>query len=288
MIHRIVITASLVFALAGCTPSSSLLIRMGHPVLEDISNGLMQETDPELAREAMAANLKILDGLLIGAPESREGLVMAARGYSGYSMLFLDPEYPERARELYLRAKSYGLKALAKNAPDIASSSGSFEVFENAYETLKKEDLAAAYWTAMAWAGWINLSRTDPGAMAEFPRARLLMEFVEKRDHGYFFAGPCWFLGVYYSTLPRIVGGDPQLSREYFEKAIDLTGGHFLWGKLLYAQTYAVQTLDRSLFESLLKEVIAGDQLESPDARLLNRVAAIRARHLLNMADELF
>jgi len=183
---------------------------------------------------------------------------------------------------------NYGLRVLAERDPVFGQRESRFKDFENAIGSVHNEDIEVVYWAAVAWAGWINLSRTDPMALAEFPRVRLLMDWVSQRDETYFFCGPNWFYGVYYSTLPPIVGGDAKKSKEYFEKAIDATDGKFLWGKLYYAQTYAVQTLDRVLFEQILNEIIQAAANELPDANLLNEVARVRAKSLLGKAGELF
>ena len=39
-------------------------------------------------------------------------------GFTGYAMLFVEEEDPERASRLYLRARRYGLKAIGMENPD--------------------------------------------------------------------------------------------------------------------------------------------------------------------------
>jgi len=214
-------------------------------------------------------------------------LTTACQGYCGYAMLFIEPSDLDRAGEFYLRAREYGFSALGGYWVE-SGAGGSYREFEERLSELKPSDKAAIYWTATAWAGWINLNRNDPLASAQFPRARKLMEWVEQRDSNYFHAGPRWFLGVYYATLPPILGGRPDLAERYFIQADSLSHGKFLWGKMLWAKTLAVQQLDRELFTRLLIEVLNGATNEPDDLRLLNRAAAREARRLLDLSEELF
>jgi len=256
--------------------------------MEGAIDALMAEPDIELARTGLESELKLLEGFLTLKPEDRELLVLAAQGFAGYALMFLQDEEPERAREFYQRARGYGLRALARRDGRFIRSDLMFVEFNALVSKLKSADLPAAYWTAVAWGGRIGLERSSPRALAEFPRATVLMQWVLDRDPNFYYSGPLWFFGSYYSSLPPLMGGDSERARDYFERAIEVDGDRFLYGKVLYAEKYAVQTLDRELFESLLMEVIdmAGD---SPaELRLMNNIAARKAEALRARADELF
>lgn len=274
--------------ITGCSVGKSLIVRSVQPFFTDAMASIMTETDPEIARPAMATELKLLEGMILSSPNDRKLLTMAAQGFAGYAMLFYDQSDPEKAKVLYSRGLQYGRRALSNRDEVFIQPESRFEDFEKAIGSLRDEDIGTVYWTAIAWGGWINVSRTNPMALAEFPRVRLLMDWVAERNERYFFSGTNWFYGVYYSTLPPIVGGDTERSKLYFDKAIGQTEGRFLWGKLYYAQTYAVQTLNRPFFEKLLNEILDTETGELPEANLLNEVAKARAIELLKQADELF
>lgn len=289
MKYRSIVLILLISTLfSGCGAGRTLILTGARPTFHDLMTSVMQETDVDIARSAMAADLKIVEGLLLQSPNDRFLLTLAAQGFAGYAMLFYEPNEPEKAKSLYRRSMDYGIRAICIRAPQFQNRSGRYQDFEKAVEKLTSDDVAAVYWTAYAWSSWINLSRTDPIAFAEFPRVRLLMDWVRWQDENYFFSGVNWFDGVYYSTLPPILGGDPEKSREYFERAMESTQGSFLLGKLYYAQTYAVQTMNRELFEKLLTEIIDDRSVGNADANLANAVAKIRAKHLLEQIDELF
>jgi len=271
---------------SGCAAGNRLTIQFAKPLISGSIEALYEETDPAFAEIAMASHLKLLEGMLKSSPNDRRLLTTACQGFAGYAMLFVEPSDPERAREFYLRAREYGLRALGSKWTN--GGPAGYQDFERSIGGLKKGNIPAAYWTAVAWGGWVNLSRSDPLASAQFPRVKKLMEWVQSQDSTYFHGGPLWFFGVYYSTLPPILGGNSALSNEYFKNAEVVTGGKFLWGKVLYAKTFAVQQLDRDLFNRLLTEAESEVRDEPPDLRLLNRIAGVEARKLLLQADELF
>jgi hypothetical protein len=96
------------------------------------------------------------------------------------------------------------------------------------------------------------------------------------------------FLGTIEGSTPKSLGGNPDKSKEYFEKCLALNGGKFLMTQLYYARTYAVSTQDQPLFESLLKQIEDASIDDAPEIRLANVIAKQKARKLLNRENELF
>jgi len=278
----------LTLLLCGCGIRAGLTIWATQPVIEGAMASLLSETDPDLAREGLESQLKLLEGLLNVRPDDLRLLELAVRGFTGYAMMFLEPEDTLRARMMYRRAVDYGMRALSRRDARFARDDLTWAEFEPGIRHLKSRDIAIVYWTANALAGLVNLGRTSPQALADAPRAVALMQWVYEKDCHYYFSGPLWFFGTYYATLPPLAGGNLELARSYFTRAIEAHGDRFLWGKLLFAQYYAVQALDRALFTELLGEIATGATDEPPELRLINRVAARRAIELLSKTDEIF
>jgi len=274
--------------LTGCGVMNKLVVRASRPLIFGTIQALLAETDLELARTALEANLKLLDGMIISAPDDSELLVLAAQGWTGYAMLFVETVQPLRATEFYRRGCDYGLRALAIKGKVIERENISFSEFERSEKSLRKSDIPAVYWATAAWTGWINLNRRQPSAIAQFPRVKVLMDWLYIQDAGFYYSGPCWLLGSYYASLPPILGGNLDIARRLFEQADSADGAHFLWGRVLYAKFYAVCAQDRQLFEMLLNEVIVGSKEEQAELRLVNRVAVHQAKWLLSQIDELF
>ncbi len=278
----------LMFALSGCAFRSHVAVWASKPLIYNAIDAIMSETDISIAKTAMESNLKLLEGVIRMNPDDSDLLVQAARGYTGYAMMFLEDEEPQRATVIYDRAFQYGLRALSLHYEILNDETISFKDFSNAVDRLKKKDIDAAYWTATAWASKINLSKSSAQSIVELPRALLLMEWVAEQDENYFYSAPLWFLGVYYSSTPPLFGGNSETGNKYFQQALDRDGEFFLYGKLMYAKSYAVQTFDRELYEETLKEIISSQTREPAELRLLNAVAKQKAEVLLQQVDEVF
>jgi hypothetical protein len=86
---------------------------------------------------------------------------------------------------------------------------------------------------------------------------------------------------------PPALGGQPEKGREYFERAIEISGGNDLSAKLEYARSYARPLYKRELHDRLLNEVLAADA-EVPGYTLTNVLAQRDAVELLSSADDYF
>jgi hypothetical protein len=124
--------------------------------------------------------------------------------------------------------------------------------------------------------------------MADLPKVLAMMEFVRDKDPGYYHGGAYLMLGSIEGSMPRVLGGKPEKSKEYFERALALNGGKFLLTYVYYAKTYAVQEQDQELFESLLKKVEEASLETFPEARLPNAIAKKKAKLLHDHINELF
>jgi hypothetical protein len=295
MINKIIRTSIIALLLAvslnlftGCSFRERIVIWAAKPVIEGAIQSLLSETDIELARTGLESELKLLEGMIVTRPHDSELLVLATQGFTGYAMMFVEDVDQNRARLLYERGKNYGLRALALSIPEFTDEGLKLDEFNLLIEKLKDCDIPAVYWTAAAWASRINLEKTSPKAMMESPRAVNLMQWVLETEPHFYYSAPLWFFGTYYATLPPMMGGSPKKSNEYFQSALKTDGDRFLWGRLLYAKTYAVQVLDRELFEEQLKFILKSAENEPNDLRLLNRIAALKAEELLARSGELF
>ncbi|HEX2678925.1 MAG TPA: TRAP transporter TatT component family protein, partial [Polyangiales bacterium] len=121
----------------------------------------------------------------------------------------------------------------------------------------------------------------------DMPVIKVIAQHIAHLDEGYEDAGALVFLGGLAGSYPRQFGGEPELAKKYFDRALELTQRHDHIVLVNYAIFYCVNAPDRALFEKLLHEVVeAGDQ--GAPYRLANKVAKRRALRLLARTDELF
>jgi tetratricopeptide (TPR) repeat protein len=283
---RLLLFIPAVILFEGCIQTIAL-----HSMGGILDNGLAsfnEESDLQLAHEALGSNLKLIEAMIKSDPENEQFLTFAAQGYNAYALAFCEDDSVERARVFYLRAKDYGMRVLMKNKKFNEALDSDITAFREAVKTFGKDDVPAIFWTAFSWGSYVNITRTDVAGLADLSKVQALIEFVAEKDPAFYHGGAYLFLGVIEGTTPRSLGGNPDKAKEYFEKCLAINGGKFLMTQLYYARTYAIATQDQPLFESLLKKVEEASPDILPEARLANIIAKKKARKLLARSNELF
>jgi hypothetical protein len=277
--------AALLFS-SGCIRTIAVSTVGG--IVDEGFDAFTSEDDLAFAEQALPGNLKLLDVLIKNSPDDIRLLRLASEGYASYALAFLEGKDDARARAFYLRARDYGQRILRQDARMARALDGSIDGLRAELARRDIDDVPGVFWTAFGWGGYIQLSLTDPSALADLPRAEAMMDFVARTDSAYYYAGAHLFLGTLYGSRPRMLGGDPAISRAHFEAALRINGGTFLLTYLYYARSYAVQTQNEALFEELLLKVRTTPLDVLPAFRLGNAVAKQKAEFLLARKADLF
>ena len=124
--------------------------------------------------------------------------------------------------------------------------------------------------------------------MAELPRVVAMMKRVLVLDEAFYYGGAHSFMGILEASKPRMAGGDLNLARDHFLKAIDLGDRKFLMTQVYYANYYAKKAFDRELYLSTLEEVLNTPADIVPELTLLNSVAHTKAQKMIAEADDYF
>ena len=289
--HTQIIGMSLL--LAACVLASGcVLVRKGaarviSPMATQLSEGLMHQSDVDLVKEGAPAFLLILDALAEAHPDNPAVLLAAADAQMAYATGFVDKEQKARAKGMYLKAKTYGLRALARNKRFDRALEGTQEEFVQSLRGFKKKEAGALFTTASAWVMWIIASSDSPSALGGMPKVLAMMDRVQELDPGIRNGGADLFYGIYYTVLPLGGGRDLEKAREYFDRSIRIAGPDYLLAQVTFAEFYARYAFDQELFESTLKRVVEA----TPSVlafTLMNAVAQKRAQALLNQVNELF
>ena len=289
--HTQIIGMSLL--LAACVLASGcVLVRKGaarviSPMATQLSEGLMHQSDVDLVKEGAPAFLLILDALAEAHPDNPAVLLAAADAQLAYATGFVDKEQKARAKGMYLKAKTYGLRALARNKRFDRALEGTQEEFVQSLRGFKKKEAGALFTTASAWVMWIIASSDSPSALGGMPKVLAMMDRVQELDPGIRNGGADLFYGIYYTVLPLGGGRDLEKAREYFDRSIRIAGPDYLLAQVTFAEFYARYAFDQELFESTLKRVVEATP-SVPAFTLMNAVAQKRAQALLNQVNELF
>ena len=268
--------------LAGC---ASLIGKVTSGLAADLSDAILNSDDPAVIRDGAPAYLIMLDAL--GQDGGNADLLRASASLnSAYATAFVDDE--ERRRNFTGKALRLAQSAACMDVRWLCDARTlPFDEFEQRVATLGAQDVPAAYALATAWATWIQARSSDWNAVADLARVKPLMVRIVELDERYDHAGPHLYMGVFETLLPPGLGGKPELGRQHFERALQLTDGRHLLAKVYFAESYARLVYNRELHDRLLGEVLAADA-RVDGLTLMNSLAKEQARTLLETADDYF
>jgi len=261
---------------SGCSPLN----------LAKLTANLNRQTDLDLVCEGAPAYLLLLDSLLAADPDNPTLLLGGVQAYTSYAGAVGECGRPERAAAMGVKARNYGLALLHTKigiTPEM-----SFPELETALAKTAKGDIGPLFWGGYGWALWVSQQDGSPTALADLPKIELVMRRVAALDGAYSHGGAHLFLGIYNGARPALYGGNPELARQHFEKALTLNNRTFLPVKVAYAEYYAKPLFDRDLYQKLLEEALAFDPTKAPELTLSNLAAQRQARRLLGKIDEAF
>ena len=273
--------------LSACSVGQ-MVVRGSQTILDSGVDSMNRETDLELARAAMPANLKLIEGMLLEDPQNEELLLYAAQGFYGYSYGFIELEDNERAQQLYRRCYDYAHRALHLAGLGLNPETTAIAELESATAELGKGAVPALFWSASCLAKWIDLDRDDISSVANLASAAILMQRVLELDDRFYYGGPHLFFGVYYGSRAPMFGGDFLLSEEHFQRADQINQYKLLMVDLLRAEYLYRQQLNRTAFHDTLLYIVEAPEGLYPEMALVNAITRQRAGYLLELEDEWF
>ena len=85
------------------------------------------------------------------------------------------------------------------------------------YAKAKKKDVPPLFWGSVSWLGWIQQQNGSPDSIAAINIIKKVMERIIELDPTYQGAGAHLFMGTYLSSIPAMLGGNPEKAKEHFE-----------------------------------------------------------------------
>ena len=291
---------ALVSSSTGCSIKKIAISKLGDSLASQSTSSFASDEDPELVGDALPFALKLMEGLLDQVPNHRGLLFATSSGFTQYSYVWVQQPADEieqvdverakimrlRARNLYLRARDYGIRGLEVKHRGFGAALRRDP--KSAVLVARKIDVPLLYWTAASWGAAISVSKDDPDLVADQLIVEALIDRSLQLDPGFDNGAIHNFLITYESARQGAKGDFTVRSREHFNVAIELTGGQLASPYVSMAEAVSVSKQDRTEFESLLKRALAIDTNVRPEWRLNNKVMQRRARWLLSQEDDLF
>jgi predicted anti-sigma-YlaC factor YlaD len=292
--------AIVTFASTGCSVKKFAISKLANSLASQSTSSFATDDDPELIGDALPFALKLMEGLLDQVPQHRGLLFATSSGFTQYSYVWVQQPADEveqkdvaqakqmrlRARNLYLRARDYGIRGLEVKHQGFGAQLRRDP--KSAVLVARKKDVPLLYWTAVSWGAAISVSKDDADLVADQPIVEALVDRSLQLDPDFDQGAIHGFLITYESARQGAKGDFAVRSREHFDRQVALTAGNLASPFVALAETVSVSKQDRSEFESLLKRALAIDPNPKPAWRLNNIVMQRRARWLLSREDDLF
>jgi predicted anti-sigma-YlaC factor YlaD len=296
---RFSLSLILAFALTGCSVRKFAVNKLGDS-LASSGTAFSSDNDPDFAGQAIPFSLKLIESLLAETPQHRGLLFAAASGFTQYSYVYVQQpsevmestdveksaELRARARNLYLRARDYGLRGLETKHRGFTALLN--ENPKSAVRVARAADVPLLYWTAVSWGAAIALSKDHPEIIAQQPQVESLIDRAYELDPGYEHGVIEQYLISYESARQGVKGDFALRCKEHFDRAVQLSAGQLASPFVAYAESVSIQKQNRAEFDSLLKKALEVDPDARPEWRLSNLIMQRRARWLLSREDELF
>jgi predicted anti-sigma-YlaC factor YlaD len=268
--------------------------------LADPGDTFSADNDPELIRDAVPFSLKFMESILSATPHHTGLLTALCKGFTEYGYAFVqadgeyvaESDYPKsrelklRAKNLYVRARDYGLRGLDSRYGHFSDLI--YKDPKAAVAKVGKQDIDLLYWTGVSWLAAISTGKDDPDLVSDVPQAEALIYRAYELEPDYDDGSLHDFLITYEGSRPVLMGGSLKKAKEHFEASLKLNNGLSASTYVNYAEAVDEAEQNREEFEEMLHKALDIDVDKKPSWRLVNLIMQKRARWLLTRVDALF
>jgi TRAP transporter T-component len=309
---RLAFVAVLLLSVPACD-LGQITVGTTAKVLVRAQPALSQESDYQLAHDAIPGTLKTIEGFWVVDPENEILLGLLTEGYCQYGTAFIEDDWEiakfakkideveyhnARATHIFTRCLNYALKQLGDRwQTDLF---GPPETATRLAQETNPNQRDQLMWAALALGSIINHNLSRVEMLSYQPTVIAMLNRVIEIDKANpptrpeYAALPHIAFGMLYSATSVATGGKPAEARAEFEAALKATAdknhpdGRLLLARTLMAYRLGLVNNDRKFFHAQLKQVLDTPPSVWPEQRLANEVAHRRARRYLSHEKELF
>jgi hypothetical protein len=205
-------------------------------VLVRAQPSLNEESDYELARQAIPGALKTVEGFWIVSPDNQNLIDILTRGYCQYGTAFVEDDWEvakfandldaeayhnARASDIFTRCLNYALRTLGSRWQK--EIFGTPAVVAKLVHDTSEDKRTPLMWAALALGSLINHNLTRVEMMAQLSTVKLMLARVLAFDKAHppsdmqLAALPHIALGMIYSAASSQFGGDPNKATAEFQ-----------------------------------------------------------------------
>ncbi|MDR0553409.1 MAG: TRAP transporter TatT component family protein [Treponema sp.] len=260
------------------------------------------DSDPELVGDALPFAIKMYESLLSASPD-HQGLILTTGSlFVMYANAFVQnpaeclpqEQYEERyaqmdrAKQFYLRGVAILHSGLERKYPGFKAATVKDGTLEPILKKCKKEDVGILYWTVAGELAAYSINVFDFDLGARIPELSAMIKRAYELDPDYDTAALDEFYILFYASLPEVLGGDKELAKLHYQRALEKTGGASTGAYVSYAQSICIPAQDYDVFKDNLEKALAVDVNADKSKRLVNILNQRKARFLLDTAYDYF
>jgi hypothetical protein len=196
----------------------------------------------------------------------------------------------------YEAGLNWANEALKLAAPEYTAAKAAGTKHADAIRLAPKEAVPAMYWYASNLGKWAA-SKGFATRLKYKDDLKATMDQVKALDEGFFYGATWRYFGGFQAATAGIAGGSLDLSKEFFEKSMQIAP-NYLATRVLYADLLCPKLQKdadgdgepdgKKKFKELLEGVLAADPAADPEIEPENRLEQAKAKKLLARIDELF
>lgn len=318
---RFLFLAVFVF-LSSCAGLRRLGVGMSSPIIYQATGEQMSEGDWDYFRESTPASLKLVETMLVAAPNNSDLLATLTKGHTGYAYgvletLYLNDKFAERGSTWhhqaiagYARALNFGMRYLKKRGITFdrlrksERAKGGVVTFLDRRLKNSLRDVEVVFFSAQSIIGMINLQKSDISMVGNVGVAKGMFDWVCSKRKNFNFNACDIFYASYYSSRPRMLGGNPAKGRKIFERLMKQHPENWL-ARVAFVENYIIPMGEENLYKKqrrFLKRAVVrhskslrwsskdptGLKKEKNKARLYRAIAVRRFRNIDRHYKELF
>ena len=268
----IIVTITLMTFLSSCSTFNKTVVGSSSDLIYNSGNSLLGESNFEIFKSGVPANLILMEGLLSQSPKNQNLLAGLNKGYAGYAFavnetLKIEEEWSEAKTEdgrkqalfNYTRSLNFGIRYLQEKGIEFIEIISRMNEPQAVHQILTKNltsdkrDLEVVLFTAQSLAALINLQKDNMGFVSQLTAAKEMFDWICQKDPSINYGTCDVFYGAYEAGRPTMLGGNPKKGKEIFLKAISKHPHNWLL-RTSYIQFYLIPQNDE---EGFIEQMLA-------------------------------
>ncbi|NLH39446.1 MAG: hypothetical protein GX445_05220 [Elusimicrobia bacterium] len=268
---RAISVISITLFFASCSVNH-IAVKKTAEIIDNGTPEIFSDSNLKYIKASLPANLKLME-ILYQTDKDPKLVKNMAMGFCGYAFAFLDDDKDNR-NDFYIRGIRY--------SDDYINSKKLMEK-----KDVKGTDFDILFWNTFCKSSYLDMNRDDLAALNYLGEVETQSEKLFEINPNYFYKSLYTILGSIYASKPKMIGGDIDKAKKYFDEAVSGTGSKLLINRYIYARIYPQLADDEALFDKIVDEIL-NYKNDDESIAFFNEVAKEKTAKLKEMKNEIF